>query len=66
MFFISAYFVQCQQHKISGSDTFQVRQAFDEYTGQVIICQYHVPVVADGDGRGYYPRTVYVLVLHPV
>ena len=66
MFFISAYFVQCQQYKISGPDTLQVRQTLDEHTAQVIVCQYHVPVVADGDGRGNHPGTVYILILHPV
>ncbi len=66
MLFIRTYFVQGQQYKIPRADVFQVCQTLDEYTGQVIVCQHHIPVVADGDGRGNYPCAVYVLLLHPV
>ena len=66
MLFVGTYFVQSEQDKISGKDAFQICQSFDKHARQIIICQHHIPVVADGDGRGDNPCAVYVLLLHPV
>ena len=49
-----------------GTDALQVFGLLDKEKGQSIIFKHHVPVVADGDGRGDHPGAVHVLALHPV
>ena len=49
-----------------GLDVLQVSGLLDKEEGQAVVFQHHVPVVADGDGRGDHPGAVHVLALHPV
>jgi len=51
---------------VSGPDAVKVLQPLHEHIGQTVILQHHIPVVADGDGRGHHPGGVKVLLLHPV
>ena len=63
---VLAHFIEGHQHKIPGLDTLQILQPFHEHIGQAVILHDHIPVVADGDGRGNHPGRVNVLLLHAV
>ena len=63
---ILGHLIEGHQDKIPWADALQILQALHEHIGQTVIFQHHIPVVADGDGRGNDPGAVKPLLFHAV
>ena len=58
--------IQRDDYEIALLDTVKVGKLFNEHVGKSVIFQNDIPVVTNGDCRGYYPSVMHVLILHTV
>ena len=58
--------IECHNDNIAAADTLKILQPLYKYIGQPVIGQHHIPVVPDGDCRGYYPGMMNTLPFHTI
>ena len=66
LFLIFPQGVEGNKDYIPGADALEILQPLHKNIGQTVIGQYHIPVVANGDGRGYHPCMMDMLPLHAI